>query len=279
MTAIPVIEINNPQARASVSLQGGQVLSYQPAGQAPVLWTSRKSAFLPGKAIRGGIPVCWPWFGPHPEDPAKPAHGFARTALWASRGARRLENGSTELRLTLADDAATRARWPHAFQLEMTVAVGKELRVELAVRNGGREDFTCGGALHSYFTVSDVTKVRLLGLEGRDYIDQLDPARPKRQEGPIAVSGETDRVYLDTEDECVIEDPGLKRRVRIAKSGSRTTVVWNPWVEKSKRMADFGDDEYPGMLCVETANALDDRVRVPPGGEHRLSAFIRAEPL
>jgi len=272
---LPVAEINNAFASATVSVHGGHVISFQPHGQAPVLWASKHSAYAEGKAIRGGIPVCWPWFGPHPTDSSKPAHGFVRTQMWAVIGTSVAANDATQVRLRITDDETTQALCPYPFELDIIITVGTELEVELVARNTGNETFTCGGALHSYFTVSDVRAIAIHGLDGCSYIDQLDPAQLKVQHGPITFNAETDNVYLDTTATCRIEDPGLSRHIEIAKSGSHSTVVWNPWIAKAQRMPDFGDQEYLGMVCVETANAKDDVVTLPPAGEHALRAVIQ----
>lgn len=264
-------------SHAEVALHGGHVLRYGDDGAPPVLWVSREAIYASGKPVRGGIPVCWPWFGPHPADPAKPAHGFARNRLWhvLASGA---EDGRAWLRLGLSDDEATRALWPHPFALELAVSVGPDLDVALMMRNTGDGPATCGGALHSYFGVADVTQARIMGLEGSRYLDQLTGAEHE-QAGSVTIGAEVDRVYYDEGEACAIEDPGLGRRIVIRKAGSRTTVVWNPWVEKSRRLADFADDEYTGMLCVETAMALGDTVALAPGAEHTLRATIWAEAL
>lgn len=264
-------------ASAEVALHGGHVLRYGADGAPPVLWVSRHAIYAPGKPVRGGIPVCWPWFGPHPSDPAKPAHGFARTRLWEvlASGA---DAGRPWLRLGLRDDEDTRALWPHAFALELTVALGAALDVALTMRNTGDAPLICGGALHSYFAVAAVTQARIIGLEGARYLDQLTGAE-HTQVGAVTIGAEVDRVYHDGGARCAIEDAGLGRRIVVGKAGSRTTVVWNPWAEKARRLADFGDDEYHGMLCVETAMALDDSVTLAPGDEHTLRATIRAEQL
>jgi len=272
-----VAEIDNALASATVALVGAHVMTFQPKGHEPVLWMSKHSYLEVGKPIRGGIPVCWPWFTEHPTNPDLPNHGFARIVLWNVAATRALPDGGTELRLTLADTEETRTMWPQGFQLELVVAVGSALTVELAVTNTDPQPVTWTGALHSYFSVRDVAHAAVHGLDGCAYIDTVGPRERKVQEGPIAFVQETDRVYVDTAAECVIDDPGLDRRIHIAKQGSQTTVVWNPWVEKSKRMPDFGDDEYPGMVGVETANAEDGAVTVAPGGEHRMSAVIRVE--
>lgn len=272
--ALPVAEVHNAHARALIALHGGHVFAFQPHGQAPVLWVSKRSYFASGKAIRGGIPICWPWFGPHPTDPGLPAHGFVRTAEWQILETAVVADGATLLLFGLESNEHTLSLWPHAFRLEMVITVGASLQAELVVHNPGTYVFTCGGALHSYFTVSEIGNVTITGLEGRSYIDQLEPGQDKRQDGPVTIDAETDRIYVDATDTCNIEDAGLQRHVAIAKTGSRTTVVWNPWIDKAQRMPDFDDDEYRTMVCVETANAADDVVTVAPGTVHRLGTVI-----
>ena len=274
-----IAQIRNAYATATVSLYGAQVLAFQPHDQEPVLWASAHSSYRPGKAVRAGIPVCWPWFGPHPSDPAKPAHGFARIASWSMLSAAVVADGATQIRLRLADEDINSALWPHAFELRMVVTVGADLKVELIVRNPGSTAYTYSGALHSYFTVSDIAAISIHGLDGCTYVDQIDEGRRKIQDGPITFVSETDRVYLNTTETCVIEDRGLDRRIRISKGGSHSTVVWNPWAEKAGRLADMGAEEYHGMVCVETANADGDSITVAPGGEHRLTAIIGVEEI
>ena len=272
-------EINNPYAEAAITLHGGQVLSYRPQTQAPVLWLSRKRYFQTGKAIRGGIPVCWPWFGDHPTDTGKPAHGFARTAAWSVHASEKLEDESTRLTLVFAASEETLALWPHRFRLEIEVTVSAVLRVKLICTNTGSAPFTCTGALHSYFNISSISNVAIKGLEECPYLDKVDQGRRKVQEGPISIQRETDRIYIDTTAACTIEDNGLDRRIDITKNGSRTTVVWNPWIDKARRMQDFGDEEYENMVCVETANAAEDVVTLAPGGSHTLEQAVRVASL
>jgi glucose-6-phosphate 1-epimerase len=270
-------EIHNAYAVATVSLHGGQVLAFQPHGQAPVLWASSRSLAQAGKPIRAGIPICWPWFGPHPTDPTLPSHGFVRTATWRVLSVAALADGATQIRLRIGDNEFADRRWPHAFDLRGVVTVGTELRVELIMRNPGNAPYTCSGALHSYFSISDIGAITIHGLDGCAYIDKVDGGQRKTQQGPITFDAETDRVYLDTTATCVIDDPGLSRRIQVAKSGSHSTVVWNPWVEKARRLGDFGDEEYRSMVCVETTNAEADSVTIAPRGEHRLVATIGVE--
>lgn len=268
-----VAEIQNSHGHAMVALNGGHVLSFQPRGDRLVLWASAHSHYATGKPIRGGIPVCWPWFGPHSSDTAKPAHGFARTSEWQVLG-HDAGAGDTRLRLGLADSDASRALWPHAFELELIITVGLALDVELVIRNTGATAFTCTGALHSYFAVSHISSVVIHGLEGCAYLDKVQNHARFEQAGAIDITAETDRVYLNTTADCLIADAGWDRAIRVAKRGSQTTVVWNPWSGRARQISDFGDEEFREMVCVETANAADDQIVVPAGGQHRIATTI-----
>lgn len=264
-----------------IAFQGATVTRWTPphASEVPVLFVSPSSAWRPGKAIRGGVPLCFPWFGPHPSDAKRPQHGFARTALWSLKDSRRDADGGAEARLSLHDSEATRTLWPHSFTAELTVRAAEELSLTLDVTNPGEAPFTFGAALHTYFAVSDVRQVSIRGLEHTDYLDKVDDGK-RKQEGAdsLRFSGEIDRIYLNTLATCTIDDPGWSRRIVIRKQGSRSTVVWNPWIDKARVMADLGDDDWLRLVCVETGNAADDLVTLPPGATHRMSAEIAIEP-
>ena len=272
---LPVAEITLPQATARIAVNGAQVLEWAPAGQQPVIWVSRAAVYQPGKGVRGGVPVCWPWFGAGAD--GKPAHGFVRTRLWQVRETAVGPADTVVIRLGLTDDESTRALWDHAFDVELVVSVGAALKMELVTRNTGAEPFTITNGLHPYFRVGDIGRTRVLGLEDTVYLDKVQGMGESRQAGAVQFSGETDRVYIGTAADCVIDDAALGRKIRIAKSGSRSTVVWNPWTEKEKGFADMAAGEYRDMLCVETTNAGPDSVSVAPGGEHRLVAFVGVE--
>jgi D-hexose-6-phosphate mutarotase len=276
---LPRAVIKNALSSAEIYLHGAHVTAFCPRGGKPVLWKSDIADFQPEKAIRGGIPVVWPWFGPHPLDKSLPQHGFARVSSWTVFETRVLPDGGTEIGLLLQDDEKTRALWPHPFRLELRAVVGADLRVELRARNTGTEPIEIGGALHSYFLVGDIGGISIDGLDGRYYMDQLDDHNIKTTSGTVSISGEVDRIYVDTDDQCVIDDPSMDRWIRVAKTGSRTTVVWNPWIKKSQRMADFPDEGYRSMVCIEAANATGDIHRIPPDGEHTLSQTITEEPF
>lgn len=262
-------QISNSYATASVSLYAGQVLTFQPAGAAPVLWLSDSAFYAPGKAIRGGIPVCWPWFGPHASDSSKPAHGFVRTSQWDVVGSSQLEDGQTELTLQIVDSEATRALWPHAFELTLNVTVGEHLDVSLTTRNTGKEAFEISEALHTYFNVGDIRQIGVLGLEETAFLDKVDGGKEKTQSGPVQFAGETDNVYLNTLGSNAITDPVLERSIILGKVGSHTTVVWNPWVDKCAKMADTPADGWQHFVCVEAANAFPG-LRVEAGESHVL---------
>jgi Uncharacterized enzymes related to aldose 1-epimerase len=269
-------DIDNAFGQAAIALEGGQILTWAPKGQEPVVWLSPEARYVPGKSLRGGVPVCWPWFGPNGQDAALPAHGFARNKPWQVAASERLADGATRLTLQLVQDEDTARLWPHKAELSLTVTVGTALRIELATRNLGAEPFAITEALHTYFQVSDIGDVSVSGLEGCSYLDKVEGGS-KVQQGAVAIGGEVDRVYPNTTAECVIHDPGYKRRIRVAKSGSRSTVVWNPWAEKGAKFGDMGQDGYRRMLCVESANALEDAVTVGAGETHVLMAEYAVE--
>lgn len=276
---LPVANVANGLGEAMISLSGGHVMTWNPVGEKPVLWLSAFAKFAPGKSIRGGVPVCWPWFGPHATESGFPGHGFARTVPWSVVNAETLPGGETRLTLELQQSDATRAQWPHASSVQNVITVGRELRFDLVTRNLGGASFVLGEALHTYFAVSDIRHAPIHGLDGCAYWDKAAGGVDGQQQGAIVISSEVDRVYLNTAADCTIDDAGWQRRIRIAKEGSRSTVVWNPWTEKAEKMGDFGPDGHLGMVCVESGNALGDVVTVAPGSEHTLTVRYSVEAL
>ncbi len=263
------VDVTNEQASATILLQGAHLISWVPKGEKPVIWTSPEAKFAPGKSVRGGVPVCWPWFGPHPSEKDYPAHGFARTVMWEPLATRALAEG-TWLAFRLIPTDATRAMWPHDTEVVLQMVIGKTLDMDLATWNRGNEPVTIGDALHTYFEVGDVRFAKIHGLHMVEYLDKVDGGARKQQLGPVIIGGEVDRIYLDTPDTCVIEDTRYARRIRISKQNSHTTVVWNPWVEKAAKMGDLGPEGHLHMVCVESANAAADVVTLAPGAEHHL---------
>jgi len=273
-------QIDNAHAQASLCLQGAHVTHWQPRAQPePVLWLSPAARYAPGTPIRGGIPVCWPWFGPAPAGGTAPAHGFARTLRWDVLGSATDADGATRLQLQLHDSAATRALWPQAFALELHLVVGAALDLTLVSHNTGAAPYTITEALHSYFRVGDIGAIGLEGLAGAEFTDTADGGRRSRQSGALRFTQETDRVY-DSAAVCTIDDPVLRRRIQIEKWGGASTVVWNPWDAKAARLGDLGEGTpaagaWRRLLCVESANALAAGVALAPGQRHALRARYR----
>lgn len=273
------VEVINAHGRIEVALQGGQLVNWVPPDGSAVIWLSEQAEFAEGKSIRGGIPICWPWFGPHPREAAFPAHGFARTFPWRVAAVEESGTDTTRLILNLAQNEVTRRYWTNPCDLSVQISLGTALELELVTRNTGTEPMIVGEALHTYFRVGDVREIAVHGLDACDYLDKTDGMKRKRQDGSLRFSGETDRVYLDTVAACLIDDPVLNRRIRVGKRGSHSTVVWNPWQEKSARMADLGEEGYLHMVCVESANAADNQVTIVAGAEHRLGVSYAVESL
>jgi glucose-6-phosphate 1-epimerase len=268
------IDISTPEASGRVFLHGAHVATWQPAGHRPVLFMSTESHFTPGKAIRGGIPMIFPWFGARAGNPQTPQHGFGRTTIWELESLDRASDG-VSIALQLSDSDRTRANWPHAFHARFRVAFGARLGLALEIENRSTMAMTFEEAFHSYFAVSDVRNVSVTGLAQTEFIDKVDGATRKRLgTEPLTFSGETDRVFLNTRTATVLHDPGMKRQIGIEKTGSASTVVWNPWLTKAKAMADFGDEEWSGMLCIETANADENAIALAPGATHTMTAEI-----
>jgi D-hexose-6-phosphate mutarotase len=274
-----IAEISNAQASASLCLQGAHLMTWQPKSQeVPVIWLSREAKLAAGKSIRGGAPVCWPWFGAHASDAGFPAHGFARTVPWQMMESGIEPNGATRVTLRLEASEKTRAQWPYDCAVDLTVIVGETLRMELSTENTGSADFVIGEALHTYFQISDIGAVRVHGLEDCEYWDKVGVSALRKQDGAISFQSETDRVYINTPAECVIEDNKLKRNIHIAKSGSLATVVWTPWTDKATKMGDMGQPEgWREMVCVESVNAMENVVKIAPGSRHTMIVEYRAE--
>lgn len=270
---LPMIQISNAKANALISIYAGQVLSYQPIGEsADLMFLSEKAYYQTGKAIKGGAPICWPWFGPDPEERGRPAHGFVRNRMWQIAGTKITTDGEVMVILGLEDSAETKNIWPHSFALTQEITVGKSLNLELITKNTGTEAFSITQAFHTYFNVGDIDHVKVLGLEGCTYIDKVDNSVQKQQIGAVTINAEVDRVYLDVKNIQIIEDAALKRRIRITSNGNTTAVVWNPWEKIAVEMADLRDNDYQRFLCVETTNAAEDIMEIKPNSSCRLVA-------
>src|SRR4051812_35235365 len=265
-------------ARAEIFMHGAQVARFQPTSvDHPILWMSKSSLFRPDKPIRGGVPICFPWFGPKADDPKAPAHGFARVSEFVRSDVTPHPDDSVTITLLLQSGKQLHPRWPYRFQARHAVTVGRTLKMEFAVTNVDESAFQFEAALHTYLVVGDIRQTEVRGLEGATYLDRLKPGeRFTQDDRAIEFSAETDRTYVNTEEDVTVIDSVLKRKIVNRKSGSRSTVVWNPWIDKARAMADFGNDEWRGMLCIETANAADNAITLAPGATHTMSAEIAA---
>lgn len=270
---LPCIHVATGACQGEVYLHGAHVTAFQPAGQEPVLWLSGSSRFSTGQPIRGGIPICFPWFGPHASDPQAPAHGLARLHAWSLTQTQ--QHAHQALSLTFEADLDG---WAARFEVTFAASLKVALTVTLPAQAVAARRFEA--ALHTYLNVADARQIVIRGLESAPFIDKVDGGQRKPASGkPIQLGEECDRVYLDTRATCLVQDPVLGRELEVSKSGSRNTVVWNPWVAKSARMPDFGDDEWTGMVCVESANVGEAAVELQPGQTHSLQAEIVSRPL
>jgi glucose-6-phosphate 1-epimerase len=274
--------ITTPVSTGELYLQGAHVTAWQPANEQPVLFLSEKSAFTPGKAIRGGIPIIFPWFGPRtvtPENPRTdgPSHGFARTQPW------KLDFGAyaadeLHLSLSLEPTELSRSLGFDNFLVAYQITFGRELRLRLSVANNGIQPLRIEEALHTYLHVGDVEQARVHGLFEAEYLDKMDNSARKTQTEPVlTLTGHTDRPYLNTTSPIVVDDPVLHRRITVAKANSRTTVVWNPWANAG--LADMSEDEWRRMLCIESANAIENAITLQPREAYVMETSISVEAL
>ena len=272
------LDISNRSARAKIALQGAHLFHYERPGEKPLLWLSEKSLFCEGKAIRGGVPVCWPWFGTHKTDSSLPQHGFARVSRWELLEIEESDEYSTAIKLRLRDSAATMKLWPFRFEVIFAITAGQKLTMALTTINRDDKPFEITTALHSYFRVADIADVHIKGLDETVYFDKLT-GEYKTQNGKVQITSEVDRIYQHVSGPLALYDG--ERTVHIAGKGSSTVVVWNPWQEKCAAMSDMNNNAYRTMLCVETANALDDARIIQPGERHEIKTVIydEGEPL
>ena len=270
---LPTVRITGPRADADMYLHGAHVTSWKPAGAEEVLFLSSNSLFADGHAIRGGVPVCFPWFGDKADDPHAPAHGFVRTKSWQLQSIARAKD-AVVVTMETASDERTKRWWPFDFHLLHRATFGAELTLELVMTNTGQEPLRFEEALHAYHRVGGVAEARVDGLDGVHYLDKTDSFREKEQRGDVIITTETDRVYLDTRHPLRIHDPVLQRRIVIKKANSQTTVVWNPWVQGAQKLKDLGADQWKQMLCVETSNVGEFAVELAPGVQHTMGVEV-----
>ncbi|MCE4934050.1 D-hexose-6-phosphate mutarotase [Aliivibrio fischeri] len=268
---VKVIRVIHDKANAAISLHGGHVLSFTPKGQDDLIWMSKEAIFNPEKAIRGGVPVCWPWFGRI----ADPAHGFARNNEWTLIEHRENDNGVIVV-LGLEASEATKAIWPFEFEARLTVEIGDELHITLDAKNTDNKAWNCSGALHTYLNVADIASTTITGM-GPTYIDGLQNAKLCTGEDTLSINAAVDRVYTQPENTVSVSDS--QRTLTVTNSGHNAAVIWNPWIEGAESMADMNNDGYKTMVCVEStyhATSLEEAQTVEPGSAFTLTTTIKA---
>jgi len=274
---LPKVRVHTQAADADIYLHGAQVTSWRPAGAEEVIFLSKHSRFEEGKAIRGGIPICFPWFRAKADNPKALAHGFVRTKAWQLESIAQ-EQDAVIVTMSTDSDDATRHWWPHDFRLVHRISVSAELKLELIATNTGSTALRFEEALHTYHGVADAEKIRVAGLDGVTFLDNTDANRESVQQGEIVMTKPIDNAYLNTENTLELVDPVLHRSVQIAKTNSLTTIVWNPWESGAKALADLGDDEWRQFACVEASNILNHAVSLAPGEKHVMAATIVVNP-
>lgn len=289
MNELACWRVRTASAELLIAQQGAQILSYQRHRERPLIWLSEQAEFNRGQSVRGGVPLCWPWFGDLRRNPeavqamyrdsaAAPAHGLVRGLDWQLLGIDQ-QDGGASLEFVFNSAEQPLPTWPHALELKLRIQLNDKLHLQLSNRNLGDTPVAISQALHSYFAVSDIHQVRVDGLQGCRYLETLEDWQQRVQDGPLGFAGETDRIYLDTPAQLDIVDPLWQRRIRMHSSGSGSAVLWNPWIDKARRLSQFADDAWPGMLCIEHANVMSDILTLAPGAEHRLELSLWAETL
>lgn len=265
---LPAIRISTETSDAEIYLHGAHVTAFHKKDEQPLLFMSGSSDFLAGKPIRGGVPVIFPWFGGRE---GHPAHGSARITAWNLSESSVLPDQSVRLHFQLpcAEPA----------DVAFIITIGATLTMEFVVTNTGTTDFSFENCLHTYFQVGDIHRVEVVGLKGARYMDSLTSTPHVEVSESIRFSSEIDRIYQDTAATVEIRDPEFGRSIFVRKSGSKSTVVWNPWIDKSIRMPDFGDNEWPHMVCVESGNVKENATMLAPGETSTLRVEIDSAPL
>ncbi len=263
------IEITNKAATAKIALQGAHIFHYQRSGEAPLLWLSEISEYEKGKAIRGGVPICWPSFGNN--NPDLQQHGFARVMMWRCENIDELDPHTTKVTFSLQDSQESRALWNYKFHVQYIVTVGKTLQMELQTTNLDTKPFILSQALHTYFQISSIEDVAIEGLDRKTYLDALT-LKNELQKGDISFESEVDRVYQGVDGEIVLKDS--KHQIHIQNGGSKSVVVWNPWIKKCASMSAMQPEAYKEFVCIESANAYEDKRELQPQSSHTLKAVL-----
>lgn len=259
-TGLPLLIVETGLCRAVISLQGAQLLEFNANSGSPLLWLSPNCDFSAGAALRGGIPLCLPWFGPYQGDPSKPKHGFARNHFWQLGEAHLLSDGSVELEFLFLSDA--NELFPFDFSAELRMTLGNTAKLELTINNTDTEDFACSWAMHNYYPISSLKDVRVLGLAKRKYLDNLEGHAEKYQPDDVSFAGPVDRVYHAIDNSIHISG---SPNIEITHSNCPSVVVWNPGSEAAAKIADIGEGQEQFYICVERGAVLGEQWHLPAG--------------
>lgn len=264
------LHVSNKVSEAKIALQGAHIFHFQTKGKKPLLWLSESAYFEHGRAIRGGIPICWPWFGPHPTDSCLPNHGFVRTALWEHIKTEEISQNETVVTLVLRSSPQSLKLWPHLFELTLEISISSELKLTLITKNIDLKAFNITQALHTYLSIDDINETYIDGLDNKAYYNKVNDSYNNIQVGRLYFVGETDRIYQAIDSAVSIhEDDKL---LQVKTEGSQTVVIWNPAEELAAKMPDLSD--HKTMLCIESANALDEALIIQPNDTHKLTTII-----
>jgi len=265
------IEVSNSKSSIKITLQGAHIFDFRVKGKKPLLFLSDTAHFKRDKAIRGGIPICWPWFGAHPQDPQLPNHGFVRTSLWKHLDTQEINQDKTKITFSLESSEQTLALWPYAFELRLEIIISDILEISLITKNTGEKAFNYSQALHTYLAINDISTVKLEGLKEKSYYNKLDDSHANIQKEELIFKEETDRIYQDLEQGLTLHDKD--QDIKIQTKGSKTVVVWNPGEGCANNLSDL--HTYKTMLCIESANVLKDEVFLQADESHTLSCIIK----
>jgi len=260
----PMLVVENRLARATIALQGAHLMSFQPSGQREMLWVSPQCVLEAGAPIRGGIPLCLPWFGP--KEGGSMLHGFARIMPWTLVAVEACANGATRVVLELEGDPSTCAQWPYAFRFRLEFMVGSTLNLAFSAENRSQQGAPLAFAFHTYFAVPNVADARVAGLEDKTFIDKMDKLVRKVQHGEVAVSAPIDAVFLDVPAVQTLKTTAGSVQI---ESNSHCAVVWNCWTN-DKNIADIGEGNHAGYICVERCDVADYAITLPAGGAYEM---------
>ncbi len=264
LDGITLVRVHHPKASAAISLFGGQILSFKPANSADILWMSTKTDYSGNTPLRGGIPLCWPWFG----KVASPSHGFARTSIWTLSHHSESEKGVI-IHLSLNDSKESKAIWDHSFKLELVIEMTDTLSVKLITTNTGKTSFSFGGALHTYLTVGDIERTKICQL-GASYIEKNNCFSAN---GVTDINQEVDRIYTQPDNTIIVKDKSFEREIKVTNEGNTSVVVWNPWISLCQSMQDMDEGSYQTMICVESC-IHEQSITLAPKGSHTLSTHL-----